>query len=596
MTPSQTRSPAPAEPRIAYFSMEVGLESTIPTYSGGLGVLAGDTLRAAADLSLPVVGVSLVHQKGYTRQRIDPQGRQIEAPQPWTPPDRTREVAGRVEVSVGGRPVVVRAWRYDVVGVRGAVVPVYLLDTNLPENGDLDRRLTDHLYGGDARYRLAQETLLGFGGVALLRALGHRKIHTFHLNEGHCSFVPLALLEERVGEGGLAAASRRLDRGVRALCVFTTHTPVPAGHDRFPPGLAQDVLGKDRADALRGRGTEPDGTVNMTELGLHFARFANGVAMRHARVSREMFPGRDIHPITNGVHVVTWASPPIAELFDRHVPEWRVDPLNLRHAIAIPLEELRVARTDAKALLIKDIESRTGVTLDQNAFTIGFARRATAYKRADLLFDDLKRLRALAERAGGLQLVFAGKAHPNDAGGKDLIRRIVTMGKQLKDAVRVIYLEDYDMALGRLVTSGVDLWLNNPEKPKEASGTSGMKAALNGVPNLSVLDGWWIEGHVEGVTGWSIGESWRDASDRAVEATAIYEKLDRVILPLFKQDPDGYASVRRQAMALNGPHFSARRMMHQYVELAYGGWLRLGARVRRAPRGIAGEIEVGSSG
>jgi starch phosphorylase len=584
MTPSRTRTPAPSEPRIAYFSMEVGLESAIPTYSGGLGVLAGDTLRAAADLSLPVVGVSLIHRKGYTRQRIDPDGRQLEAPQPWNPPDHVREIAPRVEVSVGGRSVVVRAWRYDVVGVGGAVVPVYLLDTDLAENGDLDRKLTDVLYGGDQRYRLAQETLLGFGGVALLRALGHRKLHTFHLNEGHCAFVPLALLEERVGEGGLAAASRRLDRGVRALCAFTTHTPVPEGHDRFPPALVREVLGEDRAAALRGRGTEPDGAVNMTELGLHFARFANGVAMRHAHVSRSMFPGKSIHPITNGVHVATWACPPIAELFDRHVPDWRVDPLNLRHAIAIPLGELRAARTAAKALLIEGVEARTGVALDPAVFTIGFARRATGYKRADLLFDDPKRLRAVAARAGGLQVVYAGKAHPNDAGGKELIRRIVAAGRQLEGAVRVVYLEDYDMALGRLLTSGVDLWLNNPEKPKEASGTSGMKAALNGVPNLSVLDGWWIEGHLEGATGWSIGESWRDASDRAVEAAAIYDKLERLILPLFANDPDGYASVQRQSMALNGPHFSARRMMHQYVELAYGGWRRLGARVRRAPR------------
>lgn len=574
--------------------MEVGLESSIPTYSGGLGVLAGDTLRAAADLSLPAVGVSLVHRQGYTRQRLDADGTQTDEAQPWNPADHLQDVGARIEVEIGGRPVTVRAWRYHVVGATGAVVPVYLLDTQLPENGDLDRRLTDHLYGGDQRYRLAQETLLGFGGVALLRALGHNRIHTYHLNEGHCAFVPLALLEEKVGEGGLATASRRGDRGIRSRCVFTTHTPVPAGHDCFPATLVEDVLGPDRAHALIGRGTEPDGTVNMTELGLHFARFANGVAMRHARVSREMFPGRDIHPITNGVHVVTWASPPISELFDRHVSEWRIDPLNLRHAIAIPLEDLRVARTDAKALLIKEIEGRMGVVLDPNVFTIGFARRATGYKRADLIFHDVDRLRAVAESGGGLQIVYAGKAHPRDLGGKELIQRIVGFGRQLKNAVTVVYLENYDMALGRLITSGVDLWMNNPEKPKEASGTSGMKASLNGVPNLSVLDGWWIEGHVEGVTGWSIGESWRDASDRPVEAAAIYDKLERIILPLYRGDPDGYTSVRRQAMALNGPHFSARRMMHQYVELAYGGWPRLGAHVRRARGGVA--AEVGSSG
>lgn len=562
--------------------MELGLESQLPTYSGGLGVLAGDTLRAAADLSLPMVGISLVHREGYPRQRLDARGEQSEASARWSPEDRLVEVRARLSVLIGGRRVALRAWRYDVVGATGSVVPVYLLDSRITENGDPDRRLTDQLYGGDARYRLAQETLLGFGGVALLRALGHRRIRTFHLNEGHCSFVPLALLEERAGEGGLAAASRLHDRRVRACCVFTTHTPVPAGHDRFPSHLVRDVLGADRAGALERRGRDQEGLLNMTELGFHFARFTNSVAMRHGQVSREMFPGRVIHAITNGVHVGTWSAPPIAELFDRHIPEWRIDPLNLRHAIAIPLEELRAARTDAKALLIGAVAERTGVTLDPSVFTIGFARRATGYKRADLIFHDPERLRAVATHAGGLQLVFAGKAHSRDDRGKEMIRRIVAVGRQLERDVRVVYLEDYDMALGGLITSGVDLWLNNPEKPKEASGTSGMKAALNGVPNLSVLDGWWIEGHVEGVTGWSVGESWRDASDPAVEAASIYDKLERLILPLFSGIPDAFMSVRRQAIALNGPHFSARRMMHQYVELAYGGWQRLGAKARGA--------------
>jgi starch phosphorylase len=309
-----------------------------------------------------------------------------------------------------------------------------------------------------------------------------------------------------------------------------------------------------------------------------------------------MFPGRRIYPITNGVHAVTWASPPIAELLDRHVPGWRVDPLNLRHAVAIPLEELRFARAGAKALLVQAVEERARVALDPSVFTVGFARRATGYKRADLVFEDPARLRRLAEGAGGLQLVFAGKAHPRDEGGKDLIRRIVAAGRELGKIVRVVYLEDYDMALGRLITSGVDLWLNNPEKPKEASGTSGMKASLNGVPNLSVLDGWWIEGHVEGVTGWSVGASWRDPSDRGAEAASMYDKLERVILPLFRDRPDEYTAVRRHSIALNGPHFSARRMMHQYVELAYGGWERLGAHARRARGGRSLDVEVGASG
>ena len=595
MTAAARHSVLPPEPRIAYFSMEVGLESELPTYSGGLGVLAGDTLRSAADLALPMVGVTLVHRKGHVLQRLDPEGNQIEETTAWSPENRLPEAPVRVEVAVGGRQVAVRAWRYDVMGVSGSPVPVYLLDTDLPENDGPERHLTDHLYGGDQRYRLAQETVLGFGGVALLRALPHRGIHTFHLNEGHCSLVPLALLEERVGEGALGLAGRRHDRGVRARCVFTTHTSVPAGHDRFPAELVRDVLGPDRALALQGRGTDQHGTLNMTELGLHFARFTNGVAMRHARVSREMFPKKRIHPITNGVHTVTWAAPQIAELLDRHVPEWRVDPLNLRHAISIPLEELDAAHVRVKAQLLEEVRRRTDLVFDPAVFTIGFARRATGYKRADLIFHDPERLRAVAANAGGLQLVFAGKAHPQDLSGKELLRRIVAMGRQLAPEVRVAYLPDYDMRLSRLITSGVDLWLNNPEKPKEASGTSGMKAALNGVPHLSVLDGWWIEGHVEGATGWSIGSSWREPSNRAAEAASLYDKLERVILPLYREDRDAYGAVRRQTMAINGSYFSARRMMHQYVELAYGG-SRLGARVRRTHEATIKDVEVSWSG
>ncbi len=563
---------ASTPPRLVYLSMEIALESDIPTYSGGLGVLAGDTIRAAADLDLPMAAVSLVHRLGYFRQTLDAEGLQHEAPDPWDPSERCDPVDASVSVKVSGRAVRLRAWRYRVRGARGGVVPVYLLDADVEGNAEEDRHLTDHLYGGDARYRLSQETLLGYGAVALMEALGHSRIHTWHMNEGHCALAPLALVEERVGEGGLAAATRRQDGAVRRRCVFTTHTPVPAGHDRFPAALVASVLGQDRAKALATRGSEPGQVLNMTALGLHFARFVNGVSMRHALLSREMFPGRAIHAITNGVHTGTWTAPSLATLFDRHVPEWRVDPLNLRHAVALPLEGIREAHAGAKAALIKTVREATGASLDPDVFTLGFARRAATYKRADLLLADPERLRALAHMFGGLQVVYAGKAHPADGGGKDLIRRVHAMAEALEGDATVVFVPGYDMRLGGILTAGVDVWLNNPEKPKEASGTSGMKAALNGVPNLSVLDGWWIEGHVEGVTGWAIGGDWREASDPAGEAVSIYAKLEAEILPLYHEDPAGFDQVRRNAIMLNGPHFSARRMMHQYVELAYGGW------------------------
>ncbi|MGD2070329.1 MAG: alpha-glucan family phosphorylase [Gemmatimonadota bacterium] len=558
-----------ATPRIAYFSMEVGVESALHTYSGGLGVLAGDTLKAAADLALPVVGVTLVHREGYFRQSLDEDGRQTDAPDVWSPEERLREVPERVTVEVAGRAVRVRAWEYEVRGQRGGVVPVYLLDTDLPENDEEDRALTDRLYGGDDRYRLLQETVLGVAGPRLLAALGHRRIHTWHMNEGHSALVPVELLYARARGRKSEVPTAQDEAWVQGRCVFTTHTPVPAGHDRFEEALVEDVLGEEWTERLRGRGLE-DGVLNMTRLALHFARFVNGVAMRHAQISREMFPGREVAAITNGVHVPTWTCPPMGELFDRYVPSWREDPLNLRHACAIPLGALREARRAAKGRLIDAVRQRTGRELSLDVLTLGFARRATPYKRADLLFEDRSRLLALAKESGGLQVVYAGKAHPRDTGGQDLIRTIHRAGQELAGTVDVVYLENYDMELGGLLTSGVDVWLNNPEKPKEASGTSGMKAALNGVPNLSVLDGWWIEGHVEGVTGWSIGGAWDERPDRARAAGDIYARLADDILPLYLAPDDRFDAIRRHAIALNGPHFSARRMMHQYVERAYG--------------------------
>jgi len=561
-----TRTPA----RIAYFSMEAGLENHIHTYSGGLGVLAGDTLRAAADLGLPLVGITLVHRQGYLRQRLGPGGAQSADPDPWTPEDELELAEPVVEVVLRGRPVRIRAFEYPVRGVRGSVVPVYLLDTDLPENHEDDRGLTDRLYGGDQRYRLLQEAVLGLGGLALLRALGHRGIRTFHLNEGHSSLLALGLLEERWGEKQRSSVTNRDETAVRKLCAFTTHTPVPAGHDRFPEEMVREILGDERADRLAGRGLD-DGVLNMTHLALHFSRFVNGVAARHAMVSREMFPDATIHAITNGVHVPTWTSPPLAALFDRHIDDWLREPFNLRHAVFLPLHELRAARADAKARFITAVRERSGMKLDPAVATLGFARRATPYKRADLLFRDIERLREIAGRHGGLQIVYAGKSHPRDGEGQAMIKRVHHAGEVLGDDVPVVWLEGYDMELGGLMTSGVDVWLNNPVKPKEASGTSGMKAALNGVPSLSTVDGWWVEGLVEGVTGWSFGGEWREPSDDEDEVESLYRKLDEVVLPMYREDPDAFDRVRRNAIALCGPYFSARRMMHQYVERAYRG-------------------------
>jgi starch phosphorylase len=554
---------------VAYFSMEVGLEPAMPTYSGGLGILAGDCLRAAADLGISMVAVTLLHRKGYFRQHLDAQGNQTESSVSWSPDQFLKLLPARASIRVEDRPVTIQAWQYLVRGVSGHKVPVYFLDTALESNSPWDQTLTDHLYGGDQRYRLCQEMILGLGGLSILRALGHEGIQTYHMNEGHSALLALGLLRDVTYSGGLKTIIQTAAERIRRQCVFTTHTPVPAGHDQFPEDLVRQVLGQTLGSAIMASGCCLNHTLNMTYLALFFSHYVNGVAMRHSEVSRSMFPNYPINSITNGVHAVTWTSGPLQQLYDRHFPEWRRDNLYLRYAVSIPLGEIQQAHTEAKHALLDEVKRRSGIQLDSATLTLGFARRAATYKRADLLFTDLDRLRLIVRQAGPLQVVYGGKAHPRDEAGKAVIRRIFEAAAALGDSMRVVYLEDYDMALAKVLISGVDVWLNTPHKPEEASGTSGMKAALNGVPSLSVLDGWWLEGHLEGTTGWAIGEDGNSPSDPAREATSLYGKLEYVILPLFYRKPFAFAEIMRSAIALNGSFFNAQRMVGQYLQNAY---------------------------
>lgn len=560
-------------PLVAYFSMEIGLDPLMPTYSGGLGVIAGDTVRSAADLDVPLVAVTLIHRRGHFYQRLDAEGRQTEEPAVWPVNDFLEALEPRVSVEVEGRTVYVRAWRYTVRGVTGAAVPVYLLDTDLAENSPWDRTITDVLYGGDAHYRLCQETVLGYGGLRMLRALGCVDIHRFHLNEGHAALLVLALLEEKLpapAKPGELPAD--VIESVRERCVFTTHTPVPAGHDQFPADLAQRVLGPRRCGWLEACGQ--NNTLNMTKLALRGARFINGVAMKHGEVSHSLYPEYPIHSITNGVHAVTWTAPSFQALYDRLLPDWRRDQLSLRYAVGIANEELWTAHMEAKRMLADFVNREANAGFDRDVLTIGFARRATGYKRATLIFSDVERLKRIAGQTGGIQIVFAGKAHPNDQEGKETIRRIHEIRDRLKGAIPVAYLSNYDMTLARLLCSGVDVWLNTPLPPMEASGTSGMKAAMNGVPSLSILDGWWIEGHLEDVTGWSIGDRIETCLEPShgmdqCHADALYGKLEQKVLPMFYGDRARYIDVMRRTIALNGAFFNTQRMMWQYLRNAY---------------------------
>jgi starch phosphorylase len=582
---------------VAYFSMEIALENQIPTYSGGLGVLAGDTIRAAADIRLPMVAVSLLYRKGYFRQRLSEEGAQTEEAVEWAVEKHLQEEKPRVTVTLEGRKVELRAWRYIVKGVRGYEVPIYFLDADLPSNDPRDRELTGQLYGGDPYYRLCQEVLLGIGGVRMLRAFGHAELMRYHMNEGHAALLTLELLDEEARRAGRKSIKGEDIEKVRAKCVFTTHTPVPAGHDKFPveymtrifPDQNRFFDAKDASSAdlvrsvLQVEQNYPDlaeaaksgASLNMTYLALSLSNYVNGVAKLHGEVSRKMFPNVPIEAITNGIHAATWASPSFKDLFDRMIPSWREDNYSLRGALGLPPEEVWAAHLLAKHDLLETVRKKTGLKLDPDAFTIGFARRATGYKRADLILSDLDRLRQIAKNAGPFQIVYAGKAHPRDGGGKEIIKKIFKAKKALKKAVTIVFLDDYDLNLGGKLTAGGDLWLNTPQYPLEASGTSGMKAALNGVPSLSILDGWWVEGNIEGVTGWSIGEAHRGDPgpetpvDNAYDAESLYSKLEGVILPLYYGSRERYLDIMRHAIAINGSFFNTQRMVQQYITDAY---------------------------
>jgi glycogen phosphorylase len=439
--------------------------------------------------------------------------------------------------------------------------------------------------------------LLGIGGVRMLRALGYEDLTRYHMNEGHAALLSLELLGEEAVKAGRTAINGEDIEKVRAKCMFTTHTPVPAGHDRFPieyltrvfPQQSKFFDLKDPAVAelvkrsLQTEQNYPDlqdaaargAHLNMTYLALSLSTYVNGVAKQHGVTSRQMFPEVPIEAITNGVHGVTWTSPPFQQLFDRQIAQWREDNYSLRSALGLPPEEVWSAHLIAKHELLETVREKTGLSLDEEVFTIGFARRATGYKRADLILSDLDRLRQIAKNAGHFQIIYAGKAHPNDGGGKDIIRHIFHAKKALRKAVPVVFLDEYNLDLGGKITSGVDLWLNTPQFPLEASGTSGMKSALNGVPSLSILDGWWVEGHIEGVTGWSIGEPRRSmdttdiATDNAKEAESLYWKLENVILPMFYKEPRLYIQIMQHAIAINGSFFNTQRMVQQYITDAY---------------------------
>ncbi len=561
-----------SEPQIAYFSMEIGFKNDIPTYSGGLGVLAGDVIKSAADLNLPMVAVTLIYRKGYFRQVLDDNGRQFEYPNEWRPSEHLLLLPQKIHVKIEGRDVAVQVWTYNILSRTGRWnIPVFFLDTHLPENAPGDREITDSLYGGDDRYRLKQEIVLGIGGVLMLRALGFM-IKKYHMNEGHACLLAVELLtrHKRDIESVWDESEVWDTEKVKELCVFTTHTPIEAGHDRFPYEMVKDVMGEiipiDKLKELGGKDR-----LNMTLLAMNLSQYINGVAKKHSEVSKLLFPGYKIRAITNGVHTFTWTCESFARLYDKYLPGWANEPELFVRVDKIPENEIWEAHMAAKKKLIDHVNSSTGAAMDYDTLTFGFARRATAYKRSNLLLTDIERLKKIAK--GKLQVIYAGKAHPRDYEGKKKIEDIFAKMKLLKDYVKIVFLENYDMDLASKMVSGVDVWLNTPMRPLEASGTSGMKAAHNGVINFSVLDGWWIEGHIEGFTGWSIGpdptELTNAQSTDKDDAGDLYHKLETLVIPAYYENRKVWIKMMQNAIGKNAYYFNTHRMMRRYVTEAY---------------------------
>ena len=585
---------------VAYFSMEFGIHEGLPVYSGGLGVLAGDHIKSASDLGLPFVGVSLFYRKGYFQQGTRA-GQQHEEYPLQTPAERgLRRAEG-----AGGQPLEVfvplydRFLRVEVWQANVGRARLYFLDTDVEGNRPEDRALTQKLYGGDPRMRISQEIVLGIGGVRALRGAGITP-DVFHLNEGHCAFVLLERVREEIARGIDREVAVRL---VRQEAVFTTHTPVPAGHDRFWHELVDDCLRVYRkqlglqAQELMDLGRERPGSSEplcMTVLALRRTRFANGVSEKHGAVSRQMwahlYPDRDVEEvpighITNGVHAPSWLGAELQGLLSSTLgPEWKrrlTEPDRLKELDLLDPAALWSAHGARKAALIDLVRRQTGTALDPDALLLGFARRFAPYKRGDMLVSDLARaVRILGDPEQPVNLIYAGKAHPKDGHGKDIMGRVLeaTRAKGLRG--RVVFLEDYDIGVARTMVQGVDVWLNNPRRPKEASGTSGQKVAMNGGLNCSTLDGWWIEGHrLDPQAGWAVGgpepSDDIDAGDLE-DREALYSLLEQEIAPLYYDRdsqglPQGWIARMRAAIASGLPAFNTDRMVSEYVALSYLG-------------------------
>ncbi|HBA36271.1 TPA: alpha-glucan family phosphorylase [Candidatus Falkowbacteria bacterium] len=543
------------QPVVAYFSMEIAVAEDLNNYAGGLGILAGDILKAAADQKFPMVGITLLNKLGYAYSAAKASGRRKDGLKKAFSFRGLKKMSPTVSVQIGNRQVVVGVWKYSLPARSGTTTPVYFLDTDRPENEAADRKLTDELYGGDLEYRLKQEIILGRAGVRMLRALGYNQIKKIHLNEGHGA---LAAVEFFLNLPPTTFVARL--RETRRHCVFTTHTSLPGAQDIFPLAYLlrhQPDFPGDSDKLVKNH------QVNFTRVALYFSAYANTVSRKHRPTVAALWPDYRIRAITNGVHLPTWTAPEFQKLYDKYFSGWRFKNNLLHRARKIPLTEIRTAHRLAKRRLLKYVATTSSEKLAENVFTVGFARRLVTYKRPGLLFRDIKQLLMTQARGGQIQIIYAGQAHPRDAAGQKLVGQIRRFKDELSGRIKMVFLEDYDMSTAKLLVAGVDLWLNTPLPPHEASGTSGMKAAANGVPQLSTPDGWWPEAYVKNRTGWTIKE---EADGR----NNLYALLEKEILPLYYNQPEKWDKLMRSVIGRNASFFNTERVLKQYIKEAYG--------------------------
>jgi starch phosphorylase len=552
--------------------MEIGIDNRFPTYSGGLGVLAGDMAYSFADLGIPATFVTLLSRNGYVSQKLDSAAGQLDSPEPWDWAKLLTRLEPEVAVEVGEKGQKVGAWEYKIRGK--SETSVLFLNTDYPENDPEVREATNRLYGGEQYHRLLQDILLGVGGYRMLKALG-RKVDVYHLNESHAAFATIEVLRDM----GSAIATR-------SRCAFTTHTPIAAGNDVFPLSAVEGAMR--RYSWMNWQEESTNGGVNLSKLASKYCGVTNAVSLKHKFVSERVVGHNSIAYVTNGVYHRRWIQGELKKVFDARTPGWEESPSLLAGAVNIPSEEIARAHTAAKQILLAALERRTGLAFSADAFTICVAKRITGYKRNGLILSDTERLRRIAGDEGAIQIVMAGRTHPRDGNAKGMLGDILRKADLLNRSgggVKVAVVENYDMESARLLVAGCDAWLNNPRRPLEACGTSGMKAAMNGVLNLSINDGWWLEGGIDGVNGWGFGRrpEWGDLSDSIDEEDqdALFSKLSSEVLPVYYGDRERWLGIQKRSIATVGPLFNSYRMVDDYVSKVYS---KLGApSVYRSP-------------